>query len=53
MSRAKKKVVSPQTAAWLDDTEVALSHRRVDKIQLNKIYVALDMEEARPRAMMS
>lgn len=40
-----KKKVSALTLQWLDDTEVALSHRRINKIALSDIYVPIDMEE--------
>jgi hypothetical protein len=42
-----KITLTNATLSWLDDTEVALSHRRVNKIRLSEIYVALDMEQAR------
>lgn len=29
--------------SWLDDTEVVLTHRKVNKVTLSDIYVALDM----------
>jgi len=32
---------------WLDDTEVTLTHRRVNKVTLSHVYVPLDMEQLR------
>jgi hypothetical protein len=29
---------------WLDDTEIVLTHRKVDKVRLSDIYVSLDIE---------
>lgn len=43
----KKGTVSSSTSTWLNDTEVVLSHRKVNKILLPDIYIALDMEEVR------
>lgn len=37
-------VVSPKQAAWLDDTEIVLTHRKVDKVKLGDIYVYPDIE---------
>lgn len=37
--------VSKKMLDWLDDTEVVMSHRKVSKVKLSDIYIALDMEE--------
>lgn len=29
---------------WLDDTEIVLTHRKVDKVKLSMVYVASDMQ---------
>lgn len=39
--------IHPKAISWMDDTEIALSHRKVDKVKLNHIYVALDIEAER------
>ncbi|UPQ81800.1 toll/interleukin-1 receptor domain-containing protein [Pseudomonas knackmussii] len=39
-----KAAVSPEQAAWLDDTEIVLTHRKADKIKLGDIYVYPDIE---------
>jgi hypothetical protein len=36
--------ISLSTLKWLDDTEITLSHRRVNKISLKDIYVTPDVE---------
>lgn len=36
--------IHQQAITWMDDTEVVLSHRKVDKVKLSNIYVPLDME---------
>lgn len=36
--------LSAATLEWLDDTEVALTHRRVDKIKLSDVYISPDLE---------
>lgn len=33
-----------ETKAWLEDTEIVLSHRMVNKVKLSDIYVVPDME---------
>jgi len=30
---------------WIDDTEVVLTHRKVNKVKLSDVYVSLDMEK--------
>ena len=39
----KKIQVTDSVLSWLEDTEVVLTHRKVNKIRLSDIYVALDM----------
>ncbi|MDR3432059.1 MAG: hypothetical protein P4L95_09195 [Rouxiella aceris] len=29
---------------WIDDTEIVLTHRRVDKVKLSNVYVSCDLE---------
>lgn len=36
--------VSPNCAQWLEDTEIVLTHRKVDKVRLGDIYVLPDVE---------
>jgi hypothetical protein len=36
--------VSDATLEWIDDTEVVLTHRRVDKIKLTEVYISPDLE---------
>src|SRR3569832_560431 len=36
--------VSDSTLEWIEDTEVALTHRKFDKVKLSDVYVSLDME---------
>lgn len=36
--------VSTKFNEWLDDTEIVLTHRKVDKVNLSDIYVSLDIE---------
>lgn len=36
--------VKREFVEWLDDTEVILTHRRVDKVKRSHVYVAPDME---------
>jgi hypothetical protein len=38
--------IKPTSASleWLEDTEVALTHRRANKIKISDVYVSLDME---------
>jgi len=52
-STASKIVIKPNTWAyklsdatleWIDDTEVVLTHRRVDKIRLSDVYISPDLE---------
>jgi hypothetical protein len=40
----KKIQLSTEFSAWLDDTEIVLAHRKVDKVNLSDIYVSLDIE---------
>ena len=40
----KEVEVSTEFNAWLDDTEIVLAHRKVDKVNLSDIYVSLDIE---------
>lgn len=39
-----KVEITPETNSWLDDTEIVLTHRRVDKVKLSEIYVTPDIE---------
>lgn len=45
---ARTKTNSPKPSqfllSWIDDTEVTLTHRKVDKIKLSDVYVWLDIE---------
>ncbi len=36
--------ISEETQSWLEDTEIVLTHRKVDKIKLSDIYVVPDIE---------
>lgn len=36
--------VQPTFLGWLEDTEILLTHRKVDKVSLSDIYVPLDIE---------
>lgn len=36
--------ITSETNAWLEDTEIILSHRMVNKVKLSDIYVVPDME---------
>lgn len=36
--------IHQQAINWMEDTEVVLSHRKLDKVKLTNIYVSLDME---------
>lgn len=40
----KKIEVSAKFNEWLDDTEIVLVHRKVDRVNLSDIYVSLDIE---------
>lgn len=42
--KLNKIELAPETYAWLDDTEIVLTHRRMDKVKLQDIYVSPDME---------
>lgn len=42
---------SISTLEWLDDTEITLTHRNVDKIKLSDIYVIPDVELRTERKM--
>ncbi|SER52022.1 TIR domain-containing protein [Azotobacter beijerinckii] len=37
-------IVSAEQERWLSDTEIILTHRKVDKVKLNDIYVLPDIE---------
>lgn len=39
-----KVCISDATSDWLEDTEITLTHRKVDKIRLSDIYVTPDLE---------
>ncbi len=41
---AKTIELSSEFGVWLDDTEIVLTHRKVDKVNLSDIYVSLDIE---------
>lgn len=36
--------ITSETISWLEDTEIVLSHRMVNKVKLSDIYVVPDME---------
>ncbi|BBE49860.1 hypothetical protein OYT1_ch0287 [Ferriphaselus amnicola] len=36
--------ISKATLEWIDDTEVVLTHRRVDKVLLGDVYISPDLE---------
>lgn len=36
--------IADSTFEWMDDTEVALTHRRANKVRISDVYVSLDME---------
>lgn len=40
----QKIEISAKFNEWLDDTEIVLAHRKVDKVNLSDIYVSLDIE---------
>lgn len=40
----KKIEISAKFNEWLDDTEIVLVHRKVDKVNLRDIYISLDIE---------
>lgn len=44
LSEDAPKRISDQCAAWLEDTEIKLVHRKVDKVYLSDIYVLPDIE---------
>lgn len=46
VSTEKKKPfrVTDATHDWMDDTEVALTHRKANKVRISDVYVSLDME---------
>jgi hypothetical protein len=37
-------IISKEVFEWLEDTEVVLTHRKVDKVKLSDIYVSPDLE---------
>ena len=41
--------ISAKFNEWLDDTEIVLVHRKVDKVNLRDIYVSLDIEFDDPK----
>ncbi|MBY4675209.1 toll/interleukin-1 receptor domain-containing protein [Marinobacterium arenosum] len=41
-SSSEKISLNSQVYEWLDDTEVVLTHRKVDKVKLSDIYVTID-----------
>lgn len=43
-SKDAPKRISDQCATWLEDTEIKLVHRKVDKVCLSDIYVLPDIE---------
>lgn len=38
---------SDSTLEWIDDTEIVLTHRKVDKVKLSQVYVSTDLERER------
>jgi hypothetical protein len=44
---------SQDVLTWIDDTEVVLTHRKVDKIKLCDVYVWLDIELAQTRKQLN
>jgi hypothetical protein len=40
--------ISEEHQRWLEDTEIVLTHRKVDKVNLSDIYVSPDLEDLDP-----